>query len=98
MLEAFKNANKTDKRRIERILSKSKRLSKKDIIPLIELIIETNAIRNCYQALISYKNMALKELENWNDKKQVEQLKGFSELLTDFQSLSTNVKKRYNII
>ena len=98
MIEAFNNANKTDKRRIERILSKSKRLSKKDIIPLIELIIETNAIRNCYQTLISYKNMAHKELENWNDKKQVEQLKGFSELLTDFQSLSTNVKKRYNII
>lgn len=98
LIEAFNNANKTDKKRIEKILNKSNRLSKKDIIPLIELIIETNAIRNCYQALISFKNMAFKALENWNDKKQVEKLKVFSELLTDFQSLSINVKEKYNII
>ena len=98
MIEAFNNANKTDKKRIEQILNKNKKLSNKDIIPLIELIIETDAIQNCYQALISFKDVALKELKNWNNKKQVAQLKVFSELLTNFQSLSPKVKEKYNII
>ena len=98
MIEAFNNANKIDKKRIEQILSKRKSLSNKDIVPLIEIIIETDAIHNCYQALISFKNMAFKQLRNWNDKKQVGQLKVFSELLTNYQSLSPKVKEKYNII
>lgn len=98
MIEAYNNANQIDKKKIEQMLSKRNRLSKKDIVSLIEIIMETDAIRSCCRALISFRNKGLKELKNWNDKKQVEQLKVFSELLTNFQSLSPKAKEKYNII
>ena len=41
--------------------------------------------------------MALAEIDNWYCKKQLDQLTSFSELLTNFQSLSSDVKKEFGV-
>ena len=97
LIEAFMRSNTNDKEMFRKLLSKGSFLSKRDIPFIIDLIIRSRAISHCYQALLSFKQKALNELRYWNDINQKKQLVAFSELLTDFQSLSQKSKERYGL-
>ena len=97
ILITYKNCNEIEKKQIEEILNSMNEIDQIKIDFLLELIKNKNSISKCCNLLSKFKNMALAEIDNWYCKKQLDQLTSFSELLTNFQSLSSDVKKEFGV-
>ncbi|MCF7859896.1 MAG: polyprenyl synthetase family protein [Candidatus Cloacimonetes bacterium] len=93
----YENCNEKEKKQIEQIFNSTNEIDQTKIDLLLKLIKNKNSISKCCDLLSKFKSMALEEIDNWYIKKQLEQLTSFSELLTNFQSLSSDVKKEFGV-
>lgn len=98
ILLAYRKSSNEEKKEIDKLMNLNKNLDNEEIEYLLGLIKRKNSIQKCFDILLKFKTLSIKEIENWNDKEQYRQLISFTELLTDFQTLPDGIKREYGIL